>query len=41
MASNELAKRKRFDRDNLYIIGLNCGETLMPKTTQKMFELFL
>jgi formate dehydrogenase subunit beta len=40
MALNELEKRNRFDRDNLYIIGLNCGGTLMPQPAQKMFELF-
>jgi formate dehydrogenase subunit beta len=40
MAINELAKRNKFDKNNLYIIGLNCGGTIMPKTAQKMFELF-
>jgi formate dehydrogenase subunit beta len=40
MALNELEKRNRFDRDNLHIIGLNCGGTLMPNSAKKMFELF-
>ncbi|MCL2114850.1 MAG: Coenzyme F420 hydrogenase/dehydrogenase, beta subunit C-terminal domain [Methanobrevibacter sp.] len=40
MALTELEKRNRFDRENLYIIGLNCGGTIMPLSAKKMFELF-
>ncbi|MCC7553930.1 MAG: Coenzyme F420 hydrogenase/dehydrogenase, beta subunit C-terminal domain [Methanobacteriaceae archaeon] len=40
MAIDELQKRHQIDKDKLYSIGLNCGGTVMPKTAQKMFELF-
>ncbi|MDR1819469.1 MAG: Coenzyme F420 hydrogenase/dehydrogenase, beta subunit C-terminal domain [Methanobrevibacter sp.] len=40
MAINELVKRNRFNSENLFIIGLNCGGTLMPEPAQRMFELF-
>jgi len=40
MAINELVKRNRFSSENLFIISLNCGGTLMPEPAQRMFELF-
>lgn len=40
MAIDELIKRKGINRDNIYMIGLNCGGTVSPLTAEKMITLF-
>ncbi|MDO5826344.1 MAG: formate dehydrogenase [Methanosphaera sp. rholeuAM130] len=40
MAIDEIIKRKGMDRDNVFVIGLNCGGTVNPLTAEKMIELF-
>jgi formate dehydrogenase subunit beta len=36
----ELAKRAQINLDNVYMIGLNCGGTVPPKTAMEMIKLF-
>lgn len=40
MAIDEILKRHGLNRDNLYMIGLNCGGTVSPLVAEKMVELF-
>ena len=40
MAIDEILKRHGLSRDNLYMIGLNCGGTVSPLVAEKMVELF-
>ena len=40
MAIDEIIKRKGINRDNIYMIGLNCGGTVSPLTAEKMITLF-
>ncbi len=38
MAINELIKREKIDKDNLIMMGINCGGTLPPVPTRKTLE---
>ena len=40
MAIDEIIKRRGINRDNIYMIGLNCGGTVSPVTAEKMIKLF-
>ena len=40
MAIDEIIKRNGINRDNIYMIGLNCGGTVSPLTAEKMIKLF-
>lgn len=40
MAIDEIIKRKGINRDNIFIIGLNCGGTVNPLTAEKMIQLY-
>ncbi|MCD7781696.1 MAG: Coenzyme F420 hydrogenase/dehydrogenase, beta subunit C-terminal domain [Methanosphaera sp.] len=40
MAINEIIKRSGINRDNLYMVGLNCGGTVRPKVAEEMIKLF-
>lgn len=40
MAIDEILKRNGINRDNVYMIGLNCGGTVSPLTAEKMIKLF-
>ena len=37
---DELIKRHRINKDNIYTVGLNCGGTVSPVTGRKMIDLF-
>ena len=39
-AMDELIKRHKINKDNLYFIGLNCGGTVSPISGRKMIDLF-
>jgi formate dehydrogenase subunit beta len=36
----ELIKRHKINKDNIYTVGLNCGGTVSPVTGRKMIELY-
>ncbi len=40
MAIDEIIKRVGIDRDNVYMIGLNCGGTVRPAVAEEMIRLF-
>lgn len=40
MAIDEIIKRTGINRDNLYMIGLNCGGTVLPIVAEEMIKLF-
>ncbi len=40
MAIDEIIKRCGINRDNVYMIGLNCGGTVQPIVAEKMIKLF-
>ena len=40
MAIDEIIKRNGLNRDNIYMIGLNCGGTVSPVVAEKMIKLF-
>ena len=40
MAIRELGKLNQINLDNVYMIGLNCGGTIIPITAMRMIELF-
>ena len=40
MAIDEIIKRCGINRDNIYMIGLNCGGTVQPIVAEKMIKLF-
>lgn len=40
MAIDEIIKRTGIDRDNVYMIGLNCGGTVRPRVAEEMIKLF-
>jgi formate dehydrogenase subunit beta len=40
MAIDEILKRHGLNRDNLYMIGLNCGGTVSPLVAEEMIKLF-
>ena len=40
MAIDEVIKRHGINRDNVYMIGLNCGGTVRPTVAEEMIELF-
>ena len=39
-AVQELITRHKIDKDNIYMIGLNCGGTVSPVSGRKMIDLF-
>ena len=40
MAIDEIIKRNGLNRDNIFMIGLNCGGTVSPLKAEKMIELY-
>ncbi|OED29665.1 Coenzyme F420 hydrogenase/dehydrogenase, beta subunit C-terminal domain [Methanosphaera sp. WGK6] len=40
MAIDEIMKRSGINRDNVYMIGLNCGGTVKPTVAEEMIRLF-
>lgn len=40
MAIDEIIKRHGINRDNIYMIGLNCGGTVRPTVAEEMIKIF-